>query len=123
MRMWRQHRIGKRIGFEKRGRILSYGKDDLNREEELELLKEQAQRITSRLEEIRQRVGVKRKLKKVFALVDEEECAGCGICYHVCPKGAISVGEVAKIDNGKCTACLACVNRCPRGAIAIRYEY
>ena len=123
MRMLKQQRARIRRSQAKGGITPLYSKYDLSRKGELELLKEQAQRITSRLEEIRQRVGVKRKLKKVFALVDEEECAGCGICYHVCPKGAISVGEVAKIDNGKCTACLACVNRCPRGAIAIRYEY
>ncbi len=76
-----------------------------------------------KLEEIRRRIGVKTKVKKVFAVVDEEDCVGCGICYDVCPKKAISVDLVAKIDATRCTACLACVKQCPRGAIAIKYEY
>jgi ferredoxin len=123
MRMLKQQRARIRRSQAKGGITPSYSKYDLKREEELKLLKKQAQRISSRLEEIRQRIGVKRKLKEVFAMVDEEECVGCGICCNVCPRGAISLGEVAKIDNSKCTACLACVDRCPRGAIAIRYEY
>lgn len=123
MRIYRHHSRGRRGFFRETGKVPSYDKNNLNREDELELLKKQAQNLSLKLEELRRKIGVKKEGKKVFAVVDEEDCVGCGICYDVCPKGAISVNLIAKIDSKKCTACLACVDQCPRGAIAIRYEY
>lgn len=123
MKMYRHYSRGRRGFFRKTGKAPSYNKNNLNREDELELLKKQAQNLSLKLEELRRRIGVKKEVKKVFAVVDEEDCVGCGICYDVCPKGAISVNLVAKIDATRCTACLACVDQCPRGAIAIKYEY
>jgi ferredoxin len=95
-----------------------------NRENELMILKQRIQLISQKLERIKKRIEIK-ELKpggKIVAVVDEEECAGCGICYDVCPQGAISMYITEKIDSSKCTACLECVNRCPRGAIAIKYQ-
>jgi 2-oxoacid:acceptor oxidoreductase delta subunit (pyruvate/2-ketoisovalerate family) len=54
------------------------------------------------------------------AVVDEDKCAGCGICVDVCPQGAITMDRVAKIDVNKCTGCSICVNECPRSAISLK---
>ena len=54
------------------------------------------------------------------AVVDEDKCAGCGICVDVCPQGAITMDRVAKIDINKCIGCGICVNECPRSAISLK---
>ncbi len=92
---------------------------------ELQLLKQRARIVSQRLEIIRQRIEGQRIVSpqraKVVAIVDEEECTGCGFCYEICPAGAISIDQTAEIDASKCTACLACVEQCPQGAIAVKY--
>ena len=50
----------------------------------------------------------------------EEDCVGCGACAQVCPTGAISVDEVARIDRAECTGCGQCVAECPEDALSLR---
>lgn len=53
------------------------------------------------------------------AIVNEEECTACGSCADVCPEGAITVEDVAKVDADKCTECGTCVDECATGAISV----
>ena len=51
--------------------------------------------------------------------VEEENCCGCGACFQICPKGAITMVEnnrgflVPKIDEKKCISCGLCLSVCP----------
>jgi Fe-S-cluster-containing dehydrogenase component len=50
--------------------------------------------------------------------VNQELCAGCGVCIDACSVGAIQlVDDWAVIDDALCTLCDACVDVCPNGAI------
>ena len=49
----------------------------------------------------------------------KEKCTGCGSCYNICPKGAISMTEndegflYPEIAENKCIECGLCIKRCP----------
>ena len=53
--------------------------------------------------------------------LDYEKCTKCGLCSHICPKGAFShkTGETPKYNPAKCIGCGACQNICPANAIEI----
>lgn len=50
-------------------------------------------------------------------VIDEDKCIACYNCELICPAGAITVGEKAKIDYAICRKCGQCVDICPNEAI------
>jgi heterodisulfide reductase subunit A len=66
------------------------------------------------------RLGKKRvEGPAIVATVDEELCAGCGLCVSLCPYGARQMDEVARIARVVevlCRGCGLCVTVCPNGA-------
>jgi len=54
---------------------------------------------------------------------DEESCIHCGACTSVCPSGALSLDENAKLtfDNSKCVVCELCIDACPSKVIEINF--
>lgn len=55
------------------------------------------------------------------AVVDRDECVGCGTCTEECPEEAITMDdeEIAVVDTKKCTECGTCVEACPSEAISM----
>jgi heterodisulfide reductase subunit A len=56
------------------------------------------------------------------ATVNEDLCAGCGICVSVCPYGASAIEikdekRVSVINEALCKGCGSCVATCPSGAL------
>jgi ferredoxin len=57
----------------------------------------------------------------MVAVVDKDNCVGCGACVDVCPNEAIKmVDGIAVIDPDACIDCGACVDACPNGAISMK---
>lgn len=54
----------------------------------------------------------------MVAIVDEEECIGCGNCLESCPVDAITLNDVAKVSDD-CIECGTCVSNCPTDAISL----
>lgn len=66
------------------------------------------------------------------ALVTDEKCTGCVLCYAECPYDAIRMvprdddsgyQKLAVINNVQCTACGICVGACPTDAIDLKGGY
>ena len=66
------------------------------------------------------------------ALVTNEKCTGCVLCYAECPYDAIRMvprdddsgyQKLAIINNAQCTACGICVGACPTDAIDLKDGY
>jgi len=56
------------------------------------------------------------------AIVDEEQCNGCGICAQRCQWGALKFSvttDKAGIDQFRCFGCGLCETACPRAAISL----
>jgi Fe-S-cluster-containing hydrogenase component 2 len=55
------------------------------------------------------------------AVVNKDNCVGCGLCVDACPNSAIKmVDETAVVDPDVCIDCEACVGECPNGAISMK---
>ncbi|MBN2160124.1 MAG: 4Fe-4S binding protein [Spirochaetes bacterium] len=54
------------------------------------------------------------------AKVDKDLCSGCGACESECPKGAISVGDIAVVNEDLCDGCGKCVEVCPLEALSLK---
>jgi Fe-S-cluster-containing hydrogenase component 2 len=57
-----------------------------------------------------------------FAVVESEECIGCGDCLERCQMGALSIDadDVAQVNRDRCIGCGLCVTTCPSGAIQLQ---
>jgi heterodisulfide reductase subunit A len=58
------------------------------------------------------------------AVVEEELCAGCGMCVEVCPYGAPSLSPLwgtSRINAVLCKGCGACASACPSKAIRLQH--
>jgi predicted Fe-Mo cluster-binding NifX family protein/ferredoxin len=95
----------------------------MSKEQELEMLKTQAQATGDQLRGISGRINELKKEGGAFALiavVDLESCSACGICMDVCPADAITVEKIVQIDAGRCTGCARCVAECPQSALSLQ---
>ncbi len=66
------------------------------------------------------------KTEPLIAVVDEDECSGCGLCELTCPFKAIRVeetekGRKANVIAASCKGCGACGAGCPEKAITMRH--
>ena len=63
-------------------------------------------------------------VESATAVVDEELCAGCGMCVEVCPYGAPALQPlwgVSRINAVLCKGCGACAVTCPSKAIRLQH--
>ena len=65
--------------------------------------------------------GIEHSVAKAnyYAIVDPEQCTGCGICEERCHVNACSVDDGATIDLAKCIGCGLCVTGCPTEAVKL----
>ena len=55
-----------------------------------------------------------------YAVINDEDCNGCGVCEERCHVNACSVDDLATIDLTKCIGCGLCVTICPTDAIQLQ---
>ncbi len=58
----------------------------------------------------------------IVSLVDEEVCAGCGVCVSICSYDAPEIvsargRRISRINKALCKGCGACAMACPSSAI------
>ncbi|MFQ6099633.1 MAG: CoB--CoM heterodisulfide reductase iron-sulfur subunit A family protein [Anaerolineae bacterium] len=63
-------------------------------------------------------------VESAIAAVDDELCAGCGMCVEVCSFGAAALDplwKVSRINAVLCKGCGACASACPSKAIQLHH--
>ena len=68
--------------------------------------------------------GEKLQLPAIFAEIDPERCARCGVCLSLCPYLAITPDEsrnASTVNDALCKGCGTCVAACPSGAARGRH--
>jgi len=97
--------------------------DPTTRDQEMDFLKAQAQQLEDQLRAINARLKQTEQgggATRLAAVVDGEKCTACGLCQRVCPVGAITLDNIARIDRTRCTGCGQCVAECPQGALSLK---
>ena len=64
------------------------------------------------------------QVEPIVARVDEEVCAGCGLCEKMFGYGALSFdesGAMMTVNEALCKGCGACSSICPSGAMSLKY--
>jgi len=91
---------------------------------EMDVLKAEAQNLADQLQAINARIAQTAsgsdQRAALVAVVNAEECTGCGFCEEVCSTGAITIDTIAAIDVAKCTGCGQCVAECPPEALTLK---
>jgi len=62
-------------------------------------------------------------LKDVVTLrLEQEKCAGCGVCTLVCPHAVLSLtnGKIEIANRDACMECGACARNCPAEALSVK---
>lgn len=54
-----------------------------------------------------------------YAVVDKNDCIGCGACEERCHMEAIAIDEVAGIDLNRCIGCGVCIPACSTEALSL----
>ena len=87
----------------------------------VETLKSQAEAMAAELERVNTRIAELqgRAGATLVAVVASELCVACQRCAEVCPTGAVTVEDVARVDAARCNGCGRCVAACHRGAISL----
>ena len=55
-----------------------------------------------------------------YAAVEEDLCAGCGLCVDRCPVNAIEVDDICSVEKNRCIGCGLCVTTCPEEALRLQ---
>ncbi|MCL0069169.1 FAD-dependent oxidoreductase [Dehalococcoidia bacterium] len=64
------------------------------------------------------------EIEPIVASVDEEVCAGCGLCEKICSYSAPSIDRLRRVtvvNQALCKGCGACAVTCPSGAMSLSH--
>jgi electron transfer flavoprotein alpha subunit len=60
-----------------------------------------------------------RRNEPMMAVVHEQDCISCGMCFGACAFGAVTFDRMPAIHPALCSGCGACVDVCPTAAIEL----